>query len=387
MAMWLRQSTASQEILLGRFVDSTDGDTEETALTINNTDIKLHKHGATTLASKNSGGGTHISNGLYYAVLDATDTDTLGNLEVHVHVSGALAVKREYVVLPAMIFDSLVLGTDRFDVNVTHIADTSQTARDIGASVLLSSGTGTGQVKLSSGYVAPNWGDVGNPTTTVNLSGTSTKALEPTVPGRTLDVSAGGEAGVDWANVGTPGSTVNLSATTIATLTNAPSDSSGVTTLLTRIGGTITITAGRVNADVTHIATAAVDTSSAQLGVNVVNAAGTAWGSGAITAASIATDAITAAKIAADAIGASELASDAVTEIVTGVLTTAMTESYSTDGSTATVAQALYLIMQALTESSISSTTWTIKKLDGTTTAATLTLNSSSAPTSVTRSG
>lgn len=39
--------------------------------------------------------------------------------------------------------------------------------------------------------------------------------LVPTVAGRTLDVSAGGEAGVDWANVGTPGSTVNLSATTV----------------------------------------------------------------------------------------------------------------------------------------------------------------------------
>jgi len=43
--------------------------------------------------------------------------------------------------------------------------------------------------------------------------------LASTVSGRTLDVSAGGEAGVDWANVGTPGSTVNLSATTV-NLTN-----------------------------------------------------------------------------------------------------------------------------------------------------------------------
>lgn len=43
--------------------------------------------------------------------------------------------------------------------------------------------------------------------------------LAPTTAGRTLDVSAGGEAGVDWANVGTPGSTVNLSATTVGALT------------------------------------------------------------------------------------------------------------------------------------------------------------------------
>ena len=58
----------------------------------------------------------------------------------------------------------------------------------------------------------------------------------------------------------------------------------------------------------------AVSTSTTQIGVNVIHAAGTAWASGAITAASIATDAITAAKIAADAIGASELASDAEIE-------------------------------------------------------------------------
>jgi len=43
--------------------------------------------------------------------------------------------------------------------------------------------------------------------------------LSPTVAGRTLDVSAGGEAGVDWANVGSPTSSVNLSGTTVGTVT------------------------------------------------------------------------------------------------------------------------------------------------------------------------
>lgn len=41
----------------------------------------------------------------------------------------------------------------RPEVNTTHLGGTLQTARDIGASVLLSSGTGTGQVSLSSGLV------------------------------------------------------------------------------------------------------------------------------------------------------------------------------------------------------------------------------------------
>ena len=42
-------------------------------------------------------------------------------------------------------------------------------------------------------------------------------AVMPTTAGRTLDVSAGGEAGVDWANVGSPTTAVNLSATNIDT--------------------------------------------------------------------------------------------------------------------------------------------------------------------------
>lgn len=105
--IFLRQSTASQEIPLDRFVDSTDGNTEETALTIANTDIKLWKTGATTLASKNSGGATHIANGVYYCVLDATDTDTIGPMVVTVHVAGALAVRVPCTVLDEAVYDSL----------------------------------------------------------------------------------------------------------------------------------------------------------------------------------------------------------------------------------------------------------------------------------------
>ena len=44
--------------------------------------------------------------------------------------------------------------------------------------------------------------------------------LRPTTAGQTLDVSAGGEAGVDWANVGSPTTTVGLSGTTVKTATD-----------------------------------------------------------------------------------------------------------------------------------------------------------------------
>ena len=103
--IYLRQSTASQEVPLGHFVDDTDGKTAETGLTIANTDIKVWKTGATTLANKNSGGATHISGGIYYAVLDATDTDTIGPLVLLIAVSGALAVRVECCVLDEAVFD------------------------------------------------------------------------------------------------------------------------------------------------------------------------------------------------------------------------------------------------------------------------------------------
>lgn len=128
MAIPLKQSTASQEIPLGHFVDSTDGNTEETGLTIANTDIKLWKTGATTLANKNSGGATHISNGIYYAVLDATDTDTLGPLVVFVHVSGALAVRVECCVLSANNYDSAIAASDNLQVDAVQFAGQTITA-------------------------------------------------------------------------------------------------------------------------------------------------------------------------------------------------------------------------------------------------------------------
>jgi hypothetical protein len=53
-------------------------------------------------------------------------------------------------------------------------------------------------------------------------------ALKPTTAGRTLDVSAGGEAGIDLANVGSPSTTLNLSGTTIKTATDIETDTQDI---------------------------------------------------------------------------------------------------------------------------------------------------------------
>lgn len=65
--------------------------------------------------------------------------------------------------------------------------------------------------------------------------------------------------------------------------------------------------------------------------------------------------------------------------------TTAMTESYGALNATVTPIQALYMIMNFLFNHSVSGTTWTVKKVDGSTSAMTFTLDSSVTPTSIVR--
>lgn len=284
---FLRQSTASQEVLLGPFVDSTDGNTEETALTIANTDIKLWKTGATTLANKNSGGATHISNGEYYAVLDATDTDTIGPMVIRVHVAGALAVRLFCTVLDEAVYDVL-FGT---------VAPATATNITAATGVTLAAVTHTG-------------------------------AVIPVVSALTGHV---GQTGDCFTRLGAP-----AGASVSADIAGVQSDTNDIQTRLPAA-----LVGGRMDSSV--------------------------------------------GAAAANTLTASALATDAVNEIADGVRARQLTESYAADGVAPTLEQALLLIQQMLTEMSIAGTTMTIKKLDGTTTAATLTLNDATTPTSVTR--
>lgn len=150
---FLKQSTAI-DIALGPFVDATDGVTAETGLTLSQADIRLKKNAGAWAQVNDATSATHEEAGWYEKELDATDTDTVGILLISVQESGALPVWREFQVLEEAVYDAMFAAS------------------------------------------APGY-------------------LQPTIPGRTLDVSAGGEAGVDWANVGSPTTTVNLSGTNI----------------------------------------------------------------------------------------------------------------------------------------------------------------------------
>lgn len=219
-------------------------------------------------------------------------------------------------------------------VDTKYVTGTLQTARDLGASVLISSGTGTGQLDVTSGRIkadtvfwnaaavsvptnagVPNvnvktwndlatvalplvpttagrtldvsttgeagidWANIGSPTTTQNLSGTSTKALEPTTAGRTLDVTTTGEAGIDWNNIGAPTTTVNLSGTTIKTATDVETDTQDIQSRLPAalVGGRIDASVGAMAANVMTAAAAAPDlTTELQSGLATSSALATA---------------------------------------------------------------------------------------------------------------
>jgi len=141
-------------------------------------------------------------------------------------------------------------------------------------------------------------------------------------------------------------------------------------------GGAITTSGGAVS-NVTTVATTTTNTDMR--------------GTDSAALASVCTEArlaeLDAANLPSDiAAKASQASVSSLNDIsVADVLTTAMTESYGTDGAAVTLAEACYVIMQGINEFAISGTTKTVKQLDGTTTAYTSTLDDATSPTSITR--
>lgn len=176
MARFLKQSTAFT-FRAGPFLDATDGVTAETGLTIAQADIQISKAGGAFAQTSASPTTTHDADGWYQCPLTATDTGTVGALTVQIVMAGALPVWHDFMVLPANVYDSLVGGTDLLDVSVaqwlgtacatptvagvpevdpTHWNGTAVASPDTAGypKVTIKSGTGTGEISLSSGRVA-----------------------------------------------------------------------------------------------------------------------------------------------------------------------------------------------------------------------------------------
>lgn len=169
------------------------------------------------------------ADGTFYAT--GTDFDviitagTVGGTSVVGRRVGSFSLNNRSALRPATAGRTLVVDASGLaDANTVKVgpsgSGTAQTARDIGASVLLSSGTGTGQLSLSSGTVSLTAGQK------VDVD---TIKTNPVVNAGTVTFPTGA----------TLASTTNITAGTITTatnLTNAPTAGDFTATMKTSLG-------------------------------------------------------------------------------------------------------------------------------------------------------
>lgn len=129
MGLFLKQSTAVN-VMIGPFIDDSDGKTAETGLTISQADVRLSKNAGNMAQKHENSNCTHDEIGYYSCPLDTDDTDTLGRLQLMVHESGALPVYHEYMVVTANFYDS-ICSTDTLQADVTQIGGVTQSATDL----------------------------------------------------------------------------------------------------------------------------------------------------------------------------------------------------------------------------------------------------------------
>lgn len=493
----LKQSTAVT-IVMGPMLDSTDGNTPETALTIAQADIRLSKNGGAFAQTNNVAGATHMEVGKYSVPLDTTDTGTLGKLRVDIHESGALAVWREYTIVPANVYDTLVLGTDVLTADVTQWLGTAVTANVAGQPTVDVTRVGASTQSLIDlkDFVDSGYDPATNKVQGVVLADTVTtltghtaqtgdsyavvnhadhgnaKLVRSTTPANALDVSATGESGLDFANIkdATGAHTLtNITIPTVTTtatatdLTNAPTNGDLTATMKTSVNAEVDTALTDINLD--HLVKSAVDTNFATTvhldsvvgqmvdvgtsatfdrttdsneairnkqtdietdtaeigtaGAGLTDLGGMSTGmKGEVNAEAdtaltdydpptdtemiartlptadyvVTTDTIAGVTTATNLTNAptngdftATMKTSVNTEAKDVLTVDTIADSYATDGNQPTIAQAILAIQQFAQEKSISGTTLTVKKPDGSTTAMTFTLDHATEPTSLTR--
>lgn len=217
--------------------------------TVNTSGVPTQLAGSPVISAYPGNSTTQITSGITLTV-DFDAVTGLNNVRV-VASSGngyATATNYQLVITTGTVSGSSVVGyvVGSFSIENRSALMPTTAARTLDVS--------------SGGEAGLDWANIGSPTTTVSLSGTSTKSLQPTVAGRTLDVSAGGEAGVDWANVGSPTTSVNLSGTTISTSQAVASVSGAVGSVTGNVGGNVTGSVGSVTTGGITRASFAADT-------------------------------------------------------------------------------------------------------------------------------
>jgi hypothetical protein len=203
----LKQSTAVT-VKLGPFLDSTDGITPKTALTMTQATVKVSKAGATFAQKSDTTACTHDADGWYGCPFNTTDTGTLGLFTISVQISGALPVWANYIVASATAYDDQItngLGSrlpaalvgGRIDSNVGTMSANTVNANALATDAVTEIQTGLATpTNITAGTIttvtnltnAPTSGDL---TATMKASvTTAASAATPTVTVGTLGANA-----------------------------------------------------------------------------------------------------------------------------------------------------------------------------------------------------
>jgi len=137
---FLRTNTACR-VTVGPFFDKTDGVTPETAQTVTSMKLTFMVDDANVptlvldaapTASAGNNDMVHVTGddaGFYDLELTASNLNYLGRAMLAItDATVHCPVFHEFMIIPAMIYDSMILGTDRLDTNSTHINDQALTA-------------------------------------------------------------------------------------------------------------------------------------------------------------------------------------------------------------------------------------------------------------------
>lgn len=132
----LKQSTAI-DVLIGPFLDETDGVTVEDSLTIAQADVRLSKNGQNMAQKNDATSCVHDEIGYYNCELDATDTNTVGTLVLAVNESGALAVRQDFQVVEEAVYAAFYASSATLNVNaLSEIVENSLSLQKVISSML-----------------------------------------------------------------------------------------------------------------------------------------------------------------------------------------------------------------------------------------------------------
>jgi len=165
--MFLKQSLA-YTFRFGPFLDEDDGKTAETGLTIEDSHIRVSKAGANFIDKAETSNSAHDEAGYYVVVLNGTDTNTVGELQIACHMSGALPVFKTFQVVETDIYAAIFADSATLVSKVDDI-DTVVDAVKVVTDAISTNGSGLSAIPWNSSWDAEVQSEVADALVAIGL--------------------------------------------------------------------------------------------------------------------------------------------------------------------------------------------------------------------------